>query len=464
MTALAIEINDAGLVVADDTGVLAVEPGIAYVERGAIRTGREALPHVRVKPRQVSNRFWGALSMEPGSGIEGRNSSAELAFAQLDALWKRFGERASDVLLVVPGNLRGEQLGLLLGLAQECDMPVRALVDAAVAASVQPYPGRQLLYADASSYRASATLIEQGADAAVHAENELPAGGIATVNDAFTRRFAEIFVRVTRLDPFHHSETEQQLYERVPEWLAQLESSSSVECVLRHRDEEFRATVSRDAVLAAVTGFYRAALQLIAQTREPGRSLVVLLSSRLAALPGLVTELARLDDAQIELLPQGQAARGALLAAGEVLAGADAGVKLWKHLKWRAAAAAEPETGASAPVRPVRAAADDDAPTHVVYRGVVYRIDGKGVLIGREANGGRRTIVVDDQSSGVSREHCELVLRDGELRLHDLSRFGTFVNEKRVSGEATLHRSDVIRIGTPGAELQIVSMEPAHAA
>ena len=81
MTALAIEINDAGLVVADESGVLAVEPGVAYVDRGSIVTGSEALEHLRSKPRQVSSRFWSQLSMEPGSGIEGRNSSAELAFA-----------------------------------------------------------------------------------------------------------------------------------------------------------------------------------------------------------------------------------------------------------------------------------------------------------------------------------------------------------------------------------------------
>ncbi len=462
MTALAIEINDAGLVVADESGVLAVEPGVAYVERGSIVTGREALPHVYSKPRQVSSRFWSALSMEPGSGIEGRNSSAELAFAQLDALWKRFGVRARDVLLVVPGNLRGEQLGLLLGLAQECDMPVRALVDAAVAASVRPYPQRQLLYADASAYRASASSIEQGADAAVDEENELPASGVASVNDAFARRFAEVFVRVTRLDPFHHAEAEQQLYEGLPGWLGELESHGTVECVLRHRNEEFRVTVSRETVLVAAAGIHRAVLQMIARMREPGRSLVVQVSSRLAGMPGLVAELARLDDAHIEVLPPGQAALGALVAADEVLVGADAGVKLWKHLKWRAAPA-ELDDAASAPA-PVARTDDGATPTHVVYQGVVYRVDGKGLLVGREANGGRRTIVVDDQKSGVSREHCELVLRDGELRLHDLSRFGTFVNEKRVSGEATLRRRDVIRIGTPGAELQVVSMEGAHGA
>ena len=161
MGAIAIEINDAGLAVANESQVLAVEPGFARIEGGKIVTGEQARARARLQPRQTSSRFWSALSMEPGSGIEGRNSSAELAFAQLDALWKRFGARASDVLLVVPGNLRGEQLGLLLGLAQECDMPVRALVDAAVAASVRPYAKRQLLYADASAYRASAASIEQ---------------------------------------------------------------------------------------------------------------------------------------------------------------------------------------------------------------------------------------------------------------------------------------------------------------
>jgi pSer/pThr/pTyr-binding forkhead associated (FHA) protein len=51
------------------------------------------------------------------------------------------------------------------------------------------------------------------------------------------------------------------------------------------------------------------------------------------------------------------------------------------------------------------------------------------------------------------------VLRDGELKIKDLSRYGTFVNEKRVAGETTLARADVIRVGSPGAELQVVGME-----
>jgi len=95
----------------------------------------------------------------------------------------------------------------------------------------------------------------------------------------------------------------------------------------------------------------------------------------------------------------------------------------------------------------------------VVYAGVVYPIGARGLVVGREPVEGRRTVVVASQANGVSRAHCELIVRDGELKLVDLSRYGTFVNERKVAGETTLQRADVIRIGSPGAELHVVSME-----
>ena len=118
------------------------------------------------------------------------------------------------------------------------------------------------------------------------------------------------------------------------------------------------------------------------------------------------------------------------------------------------AAPAAPQQPATAP-----AAAGAAAPTHLVYAGFAYRVGAAGIAIGREADPQRRTLVVAASNSGVSRVHCEVVLRDGELKLHDLSSFGTFVNERKVAGETTLNRGDVIRIGSPGAELHVVSVE-----
>jgi pSer/pThr/pTyr-binding forkhead associated (FHA) protein len=169
----------------------------------------------------------------------------------------------------------------------------------------------------------------------------------------------------------------------------------------------------------------------------------------------LVAELARLDDTSFEHFEAGHAPRSALLARA-LLAPQDQ-VKLVKRLAWRAqakadAAAAEPRHAAAAAPRSL-------PPTHLVHDGVAYRIGAAGVVVGREADRERRTLLVGPEHSGVSRLHCEVVLRDGELKLRDLSTFGTFVNERRIAGEATLNRADVIRVGSPGAELHVVSLE-----
>ncbi len=460
MVSLAIEINDAGLTIADRSGVLEVEPGYALVEGRRIVTGREALRQARLKPRQVTNRFWSALSTEPGSaGLEIAPSSAELAYAQLGELWQRLGATVDEVVLVVPGYYGAEELGLLLGLAQECGIPVRAFVDAAVAAAVRPYPGHQLVYVDAGLHRVSATALSQGAEVTAGSEQSLTQSGLAGFRDALARRIAELFVLATRFDPFHHAETEQLLYDRLDDQLRDLALSDETEFALPFSGEEFRVKVKREQVLGVASGFYRALVHLIAHHREAGESLVVQLSSRLAGLPGLDAELARLDDAHIEPLPSGYAASAVLdVNLGE----ATGEVKLWKRLPWRGEQrriemSHRTETPAARTV-------EHAPPTHVVYRGVVHSVGPDGLLIGREAENGRRVLVIDSEQGGVSRMHCELAMRDGELTLRDLSRYGTFVNEKRVPGEVVLRRADVIRIGSPGVEFQIVSMERANGA
>jgi hypothetical protein len=458
MTALAIDINDAGIAIANAEGVLAVEPGFALIDGGRIITGRDARGRSRLQPRQASNRYWNALSLDPGTGgADSSASAAEFAYAQLTALWQRVGQGVTDVFLVVPGGYRTEQLGLLLGLAQECGMPVRALVDIAAAASVRPHHERQLLYLDAGLYRVAATILDQAGDVGVRAEHALTQTGLTSVSDAFARRFADAFVRATRFNPFRHAETEQLLYDRLPGWLAEIKDQSSIELKLTHRDEEFSVTVERDSVLGVAAGFYRAVTQLVAQNREPGRSLTVLLSDRLAVLPGLIDELARLDDAQVECLPEGHAALGVLFPAPIATNGEQ--VKLLKRLPWREVAAGRAELGAGAARKVAPPGVKVAPPTHIVCRGVAYRVGAEGLLIGREADAARRTLVVGDESSGVSRAHCEVVMRDGELTLHDLSRYGTFVNERKISGEATLQLADVIRLGSPGVDLQAVSLE-----
>ncbi len=462
MNTLAIEINDAGLTVADDTGVLAVEPGYAALARGGFLIGAKAYAQARLRPRQTSNRYWENLSLDPESaGIEGVGSSADLAFRQLDALWRRVGGSGKDAVLVVPGHYTREQLGLLLGLVQECKMPVRAMVNAAAAASARPWPGRQLVYLDVHLHRFSATRLRQGNAVAADPENALNGVGLVSLMDLWAKRVAEVFVLQTRFDPFHRAESEQLVYDRLPESLGALHIDDDIELGLTFGGEERIARLSRKQLLGVAAGAYRAVIQFVAQQREPGASLALQVSHRVGHLPGLESELMRLDDTRIVTLPRGAAAMGAL-ACMEGLDPGSGQVKLLKKLPWRL----EPEQGGPATVEtvePVDAPAPDAEAfaTHVVHRGVALAVGQTALHIGREAVNGRRTIIIDDLHQAVSRSHCEVMRRDGELLLKDISRFGTFVNEKRVSGEAVLHPADIIRVGSPGEELQVITVE-AH--
>jgi hypothetical protein len=461
MSTVAIEINDAALAVANEAGLLAVEPGFARVDGGRIVTGEPARARARLQPRRTSSRFWNALSMDAGSaGADVGKSAAELAYAQLESLWQRVGTGVTGAVLVIPGGHRTEQLGLLLGLSQECGIPVRALVDAAVAASVRPYPNRQLVYVDAGLHRLSVSLLEQNErEVQLRAEHSLTQG-LAAITDSFARRIAEHFVRATRFDPFAHAEAEQALYDGLPAWLEVLQRDGQVEVTLRHRNEEFRITAERDAVLGVAQGVYRAIVQLVAQHREPGLGLVVQLSDRVAALPGFSGELSRLDDSEIETLAAGHAPRSALRAA--TIAAAQGEVKLLKRAPWREAARTDGAASQRRAPEQAPVIARAKPPTHVVFGGLAYRVGPAGLAIGREADPRRRSIVLGDGNHAVSRLHCEVVLQDGELKLRDLSSYGTFVNEKRVAGEAALKRADVIRIGSPGAELHVVDVEGAE--
>jgi hypothetical protein len=159
MTQLAIEFNDAGLLVADAERVLAIEPGYALVGEDGIVTGTPAYRAARLQPARVSNRHWHELSA--GERVTAGASHAELAYRQLAEIWQSVGRADAEAVFIVPSTYASEQLGLLLGLAEECSIAVRTMVDVAVAATSQPYPDRDLYYLDAGLHHVVLAQVEQ---------------------------------------------------------------------------------------------------------------------------------------------------------------------------------------------------------------------------------------------------------------------------------------------------------------
>ena len=144
MSTLAVEISDAGIIAGCDPadgGCGTPSPGFALIDGGVLLTGAEALAVARLKPRQVDNRFWSELDTVPLPGpFRGKLTRADLAHAHLASVWERSGTGAESAILVLPGTGSEAQLGLTLGIARACGMPVAGVVDAAVASAAAGSP------------------------------------------------------------------------------------------------------------------------------------------------------------------------------------------------------------------------------------------------------------------------------------------------------------------------------------
>jgi len=457
---LAIEINDAELVIADQNGVKAKEPGYAALVNGSVVTGLGAYSQARLNPRQTNNRYWEDLSMESGSaGIDSVGSSAELAYNQLDSIWKRFGQSDMDALLVAPAHYTHDQLGLLLGMSQECNMPVRAMANAGVAASTRPYPNHQILHLDASLHRVSASVIEQNDDAFEKHEQGLDSVGLSSLFDLWAARVAEIFVLQTRFDPFHHAETEQLVYDFLPVWLAELQEQGESELKISHNGEEYCVNIQREHLLGVADGFCKALIQLSSQLRKPETGLVVQLSHRLHQLPGITSEFEKIDNTHVVSMNVGEAALG-MLKGLKNINHTNNQVKLLKRLSWRDDAV-ELDTPQSE--KSVTSSNSDNVikplqPTHLVYRGIAYAINSDAIYISQADDENFYSIVVGEDPATVSQPYCEIIRKEGVLRLIDLNRSNAYVNNKKISSQIDLHTADVIRIGSSGEELHVIAV------
>ncbi len=138
---LALEINDAGLVLARDGQILAEEPACAMLDGRVPQTGAAAAKRARLQPLYAETRHWQELGTAAlPRPMPAATTYAEVAYAQLTELSRAAGT-GGETLYAVPPWYTREQLAVLLGVAREAGLPAAGLVDAGLAAaSLEPAP------------------------------------------------------------------------------------------------------------------------------------------------------------------------------------------------------------------------------------------------------------------------------------------------------------------------------------
>jgi hypothetical protein len=454
---IALELNDALLAVADESGVLAAEPGYAVVGEGGARFGQDALPLLRRQRHLASTRYWRDFSEQPFTQpLGGFRSNAELVAAQLQRLWSRHGAGRDGILYATPPWWTAGQLQSLVALSGNLGIRVLGLADAAVAACRHEHPGRELLQLDASLHSLTLSQIRQAGLAQLGDREGFPTLGIEPLLRLATGLIARRFIESSRFDPLHDSAAEQALFDRLPDWLPRLARDAEVSLELDTRSGRFAATLQAADFRAQLARACEPLLQkLRARVAERGPH-ALQVHPRLADIPGVLEALMRLPDTVVYVLGPGAAAAG-LVGRVPACQQPEAAPVVVAELVWDQNPAASSAVSASS--SPAVA-----LPTHLLVGHRAYRLGSGLFRIGAELAPGEAGVALDPALRGLSRQHCTLRQENGSLLVLDHSRFGTLLNGHRIEGAALLQPGDVLSLGSPAVELRLLAEVDANGA
>ena len=282
---LVLDINDTEIRLSRDGHELYAQPGIALVERGRTLFGDEASALSRLHPRQTHNEFWQRLNADPvtpaGRGVA---NQADLVYLHLRRVLEAVEINRAELVVAAPSTVASAQLGMLLGIAKEAGVEIRAVVDAAVAAaSLQPLT-TSCRFVDIALHRAFVTdLTVQDGTVARGAVEEVPAAGFAALVEGWVDTVADGFVEGTRFDPLRIAATEQQVFDQLIERVDA--NAAEIAVAVEHDGVSREVNVGRRALRQKSEQRYG----LLATAIGPPTTLLI--SHRVRALPGLAASL-----------------------------------------------------------------------------------------------------------------------------------------------------------------------------
>lgn len=454
MNLVAADINDAAITILADDGIVYREPGFALLDDDGLTTGAAAWRSSRLNPRRIHNRFWSELSTEALPDRRFRHlSAADLASHQLEQVRAALGGRGERLVVAVPAYMKTEGLGLLLGICNELELPLVAMVDAAVAATRREYRNATPVHVDMSLHSTLLTRIGQQGQVQADSSAVVDDSGTVSLYDAWIRTIADAFVKQSRFDPLHTAETEQLLLDRLPEWLDAASSGNGVRLEVGYRGIEHEAEIDALTLVSAAAPIYQRIVSQLRAMCRADETPAIQLSERAGRMPGLADMLKARVGGEVFLLESAAAARGLLTRCRDLKRGEQ--VSLIRQLPWDQAAV---EVSAAS----VEAARG--RPTHLLYGDVAYAIGDEPLNLGSRPSPDERWLEMADTMPGLSRKHCALGFENGQCVVHDYSRYGTFLNGHRIDGSAVLQVGDLLRVGTPGFELRLISAEARNGA
>ena len=454
MSLIAAHINDAGISVLNADRVIYREPGFALLEDERLTTGLEAFANSRIRPRRIQNGYWANLTTDSLPERQFQHlSNADLVSQQLEDIWRKAAQQGDRLVIAVPAYMTNANLGLFLGIAAELNIPIAAMIDAAVAATRREYQDAVPVHVDISLGSTILSRMSQGGRARVDRSEVIEESGMLALYDAWRKVIAEAFVQQSRFDPLHTAETEQVLQDNMLGWLATASTNAVVPMEVEYRGIKHQAEIESLAIETAAAPVYQRIASNLRALYRADETPAIQMSDRAARMPGLADMLVARVGGETFLLEPGATARGLLTRCRDMQPG-EGGVSLIRQLPWDQSAVQVAQSESKS---------QGGRPTHILYENTAYAIGDTAINIGSQPGEGR-WIDLQDSMPGVSRQHCSVRYENGQCVVRDSSRYGSFLNGHVIDGSAVLQIGDSIRVGTPGFELRLITAESSDGA
>jgi hypothetical protein len=414
--------------------LLRTSPGIAVLDDGRLMTGEEASRHARLLPRWTNNRFWNELNTSPlANGNQQIRHHADLVLAHLENLWADIRTQSDQVVLVVPGYYTNEHLGLLLGIAREANIPVVGVVNGALLAACNlPLQGT-VLHLDVHLHAITLSRLSNDGSLALKSTRTIVETGLSTLWDRWANIIANQFIQSTRFDPMHDARSEQQTFDRLPDWIANLQDSGMHAFQLDLDDVEHSVAVSNESLLKACTPLYPQIVQAVRAEVPEGTGASLLISHRFKGFPGLIQSLELVSNVELVDLTEVKVIGSAHLHRDQIISETES----ISHV-------VQLDAGelSSSP-----ALSEAPRATHLLWQHRAYPVGSGLMLDGDLSMGPRRS----------SNPVCMLYPRNNQLYLECTQRIS--LNGERIEGVHPLSPGDVLNINNQDITLIAVGSD-----
>lgn len=441
---IAIELNDSGIIVCNEQQLLLDSPGYIIDLAGYEWIGKEARDRALLHPNECNHRFWYELARTKTKAINHNNT--KLALRHLSSIWSQVSKNVDTVILTVPATFTNTGLGILLGICDELSIPVNAMVHHAALSPRQSNHSGDTVHVDVLLHHTAITFLrEHQSEFKVEHTILLDDIGWHSFYTATAEYITQTFIKSTRLDPMHSASLEQQLFNRLPIWLASAQTEETIRCQIEHQNSLFEVNIN-SSELKNILNVQLSKIINSLSSREMAQPIIACVSTSVNEQLGF-HQLANRYGILVRPLHIGHHAQQGLLHAEQLL-DSDSQIYLNKQLPYTILTDPLPLPNNELSVTA-------NLPTHILYRNRAFPLNDSLYLTGTTTTGFQLQLKQTDMKDELLSIRCN----DSSVSVEIADGHEITVNNQMVQTHTRVTVGDRIHIANCEDDLVFIKVE-----